>query len=322
MSAFSRCQTLFMPSTRSRSSATSLTTATRRRALASSFSLLRACSSMASAIRRRSSWSMGSGSESISIFNRLAASSTRSMALSGSCRAEMYRSERRAAATRAASRMRIPWWISYRSFNPRKMATVSVTDGSPTNTGWNRRSRALSFSTRLRYSSSVVAPMQRSSPRARAGFSMFAASMAPSAPPAPTRVCSSSMNRMTPPAAAAISFSTAFSRSSNSPRNFVPAMSAPRSRARIFLSFSDSGTSPAAIRCAIPSATAVLPTPGSPISTGLFLVRRDSTCIDRRISSSRPITGSSFPARADSVRSRVYLAKASYFPSASRSVTR
>ena len=36
---------------------------------------------------------------------------------------------------------------------------------------------------------------------------------------------------------------------------------------------------------------AVLPTPGSPMSTGLFLVRRLSTCMTRRISSSRPITG-------------------------------
>ena len=43
---------------------------------------------------------------------------------------------------------------------------------------------------------------------------------------------------------------------------------------------------------------AVLPTPGSPISTGLFLVRRESTCMTRRISSSRPMTGSSFPFRA------------------------
>ena len=43
---------------------------------------------------------------------------------------------------------------------------------------------------------------------------------------------------------------------------------------------------------------AVLPTPGSPISTGLFFVRRESTWMMRRISSSRPITGSIFPARA------------------------
>jgi len=44
---------------------------------------------------------------------------------------------------------------------------------------------------------------------------------------------------------------------------------------------------------------AVLPTPGSPISTGLFLVRRDSTCMTRSISFSRPITGSSFCSRAE-----------------------
>ena len=73
---------------------------------------------------------------------------------------------------------------------------MSSTDGSPTNTGWKRRSSAASFSMCLRYSSSVVAPMQRSSPRASAGFSMLAASTAPSAAPAPTSVCSSSMNRM------------------------------------------------------------------------------------------------------------------------------
>ena len=41
------------------------------------------------------------------------------------------------------------------------------------------------------------------------------------------------------------------------------------------LSFSPSGTSPRTMRCASPSTIAVLPTPGSPISTGLFLVRRD-----------------------------------------------
>ena len=63
------------------------------------------------------------------------------------------------------------------------MAIVSSTDGSPTKTGWKRRSRAASFSTYLRYSSSVVAPMQRSSPRARAGLSRLAASLPPSARP-------------------------------------------------------------------------------------------------------------------------------------------
>ena len=151
---------------------------------------------------------------------------------------------------------------------------MSSTDGSPTMTGWKRRSSAASFSMCLRYSSSVVAPTARSSPRASIGLSRLAASTAPSAAPAPTIVCSSSMNRMTWPSASAISFRTAFSRSSNSPRYFEPAISAPMSSATTRRSRSDSGTSPATIRWARPSTIAVLPTPGSPIRTGLFLVRR------------------------------------------------
>ena len=66
---------------------------------------------------------------------------------------------------------------------------------------------------------------------------------------------------------------------------------------------------------------AVLPTPGSPISTGLFLVRRCRIWIDRRISSSRPITGSSLPCSARSVRSIVYFFSASRWPSASAEST-
>ena len=58
-----------------------------------------------------------------------------------------------------------------------------------------------------------------------------------------------------------------------------------------------SGTSPSTMRRARPSTIAVLPTPGSPMSTGLFFVRRDSTWMTRRISSSRPMTGSILPAR-------------------------
>ncbi len=154
------------------------------------------------------------------------------------------------------------------------------------------------------YSLSVVAPTQRSSPRASIGFSMFEASIEPSAAPAPTTVCSSSMNSMTSPCASVTSLSTAFSRSSNSPRYLAPAISAPRSSAITRLFLSDSGTSPFTMRCASPSTIAVLPTPGSPIRTGLFLVRRERTWITRRISSSRPITGSSLPLRAISVRSR------------------
>ena len=46
----------------------------------------------------------------------------------------------------------------------------------------------------------------------------------------------------------------------------------------------------------------VFPTPGSPIRTGLFFVRRDKICMTRSISFSRPMTGSSLPSRADWVR--------------------
>ena len=191
------------------------------------------------------------------------------------------------------------------------MPTVSSTDGSPTSTCWKRRSSAASFSMCWRYSSSVVAPTMRSSPRASIGLIMLPASMAPSpVAPAPTIVCSSSMNVTTWPADSVISLRTAFSRSSNSPRNFAPATIDPRSRATTRLPRSDSGTSPATIRWARPSTMAVLPTPGSPISTGLFLVRRDSTCTTRRISASRPMTGSSSPLRARSVRSRPYFSSA------------
>ncbi len=181
---------------------------------------------------------------------------------------------------------------------------MSATVGSPTYTGWNRRSSAGSFSMRLRYSSSVVAPTARSSPRASIGLSMLPASIAPSAAPAPTIVWSSSMNTMIWPLASAISLSTAFSRSSNSPRYLEPATIALRSSATRRRSLRLSGTSPETIRWARPSTIAVLPTPGSPISTGLFLVRRLNTWTTRRISSSRPITGSSLPWAAASVRSR------------------
>ena len=115
---------------------------------------------------------------------------------------------------------------------------MSSTVGSSTRIGWKRRSSAASFSMCLRYSSSVVAPIVWSSPRASIGLSRFEASIAPSAAPAPTTVWSSSMNRTTWPSASLISLRTAFRRSSNSPRYFAPAMSAPRSSETTRLSLS------------------------------------------------------------------------------------
>ena len=67
---------------------------------------------------------------------------------------------------------------------------------------------------------------------------------------------------------------------------------------------------------------AVLPTPGSPIRTGLFLVRRLSTWMTRRISSSRPMTGSILPSAARAVRSWPYFSSAANFSSGFWSVTR
>ena len=200
---------------------------------------------------------------------------------------------------------------------------VSSTVGSPMKTCWKRRSRAGSFSIRSRYSSRVVAPIMCSSPRASIGLSMLPASIAESPPaPAPTTVCSSSMNVMIWPAASLISSSTAFSRSSNSPRYFAPASIAARSSDSSRRPLSESGTSPSTIRWARPSTTAVLPTPGSPMSTGLFLVRRLSTWITRRISASRPMTGSSRPSSAACVRSTENFSRDSYVDSAPALVTR
>jgi hypothetical protein len=187
---------------------------------------------------------------------------------------------------------------------------VSSTLGSPTNTFWKRRSSAASFSMYLRYSSSVVAPTQCNSPRASAGFSMLPASIEPSPLPAPTMVCNSSMNRITWPSCLARSLSTPFRRSSNSPRNFAPAIRAPMSSDSTRLPRRPSGTSSWMMRWANPSTMAVLPTPGSPINTGLFFVRRCSTCTTRRISSSRPMTGSSLPDAARAVRSMQYFSSA------------
>ena len=145
--------------------------------------------------------------------------------------------------------------------------------------------------------------MQCSSPLASIGFSIFPASIAPSVLPAPTIVCSSSINKIICPSDFLTSSNTAFKRSSNSPRYFAPARSAPRSSANSFLSFNPSGTSPRTIRCASPSTTAVLPTPGSPIKTGLFFVFLERIRITFRISESLPITGSNFWFLARSTRS-------------------
>ena len=88
------------------------------------------------------------------------------------------------------------WCFSSIDAMPRIIIMALVGLGSSTTTVWNRRVRAGSFSMCFLYSAQVVAPMVRSVPRARAGFSRLAASPVPAAPPAPTSVWVSSMNMM------------------------------------------------------------------------------------------------------------------------------
>ena len=105
------------------------------------------------------------------------------------------------------------------------------------------------------------------------------------------------------------SFKTFFKRSSNSPRYFAPATKLAISSSHIVLFFKLLGTSPLTILRASPSTIAVLPTPGSPIKTGLFLVLRDKILVILRISSSLPITGSILPFLTSSMILRPYFSK-------------
>jgi len=83
IASFSFCHSSFIASRFAVTSASSFSSFPRRSLLASSSSLERDCFSMASCMIFRSAWSSSTGWLSISILRRLAASSTRSMALSG-----------------------------------------------------------------------------------------------------------------------------------------------------------------------------------------------------------------------------------------------
>ena len=90
--------------------------------------------------------------------------------------------------------------------------------------------------------------------------------------PAPTIVWISSIKRTISLSDFSTSSMTDLSRSSNSP-DISPRQSWPEVEGQNFLT-ERVRTSPLMIRIAIPSTIAVLPTPGSPIRTGLFLLRR------------------------------------------------
>ena len=152
------------------------------------------------------------------------------------------------------------------------------------------------------YSSRVVAPTHCISPLASAGLNILLASREPVAPPAPTIVCISSIKRMMSLFFSS-SFIRAFIRSSNCPRYLVPATRLAKSKVTTRLSYKIRDTLRCTMRSARPSAMADLPTPGSPISKGLFFLRLLRICDTRCISASRPTTGSNFPKSAISVRS-------------------
>ena len=100
------------------------------------------------------------------------------------------------------------------------------------------------------------------------------------------------------------SFTMAESRSSKAPRYSVPPSRAPTLSSTMRLPPSTAASLPWAPRMASASAIAVLPTPASPTSTGLFFVLRARVWITSRISRLRPMTGPRSPFAARAVRSR------------------
>ena len=89
MAAFSRCHSAVIASRRSRSSASSRSMTSRRATPDSSDSFSSAWCSISSCMMRRWTSSISVGTESISMRRREAASSIRSMALSGRKRSAM-----------------------------------------------------------------------------------------------------------------------------------------------------------------------------------------------------------------------------------------
>ena len=176
-------------------------------------------------------------------------------------------------------------------------------DGSSTAIFCRRRCSARSFSMCLN-SSKVVEPMRRISPLGQDRLHQVREvhGAAGGGAGADHRVqLVDEQDRLR--AAASSAAISALKRSSKSPRKRVPASSAPRVEGE------DLGVleqlrarRPASRRCARPSTSAVLPTPASPTKTGLFLRRRQSTSSARCSSATRPISGSSWPSRARSVR--------------------
>ena len=145
------------------------------------------------AMRCRQSSNCGGGALWLTA-TRAQAVSSNATALSGNCRAGIYRCDSFTAALTASSSSSTRWCFSSGDTVLRSISNALSSSGSWICTVWKRRVSAGSFSIYFLYSAQVVAPMVRNCPRASAGFSRFAASPVPCWPPAPIRVWISSIN--------------------------------------------------------------------------------------------------------------------------------
>ena len=230
------------------------------------------------------------------------ASSMTSMALSGRWRSLMNLADNSAAACSAPTAYLTLWCSSKRVFRPFKISTVCSTEGSTTSTFWKRRDSAASFSKMPRYSVKVVAPMHFICTAAERGLQQVAG----------------------------VERATAGSAGADQRVDLVDE----QDRVRLVLQLLQHALQPLLEVAAVlgagqqrahvqrihrrigqdfrhvllgdapgqPSAMAVLPTPASPTSSGLFLRRRHSTWITRSTSCSRPISGSILPSRRQLVQ--------------------
>ena len=148
-----------------------------------------------------------------------------------------------------------------------RMVRVVSGVGSSTRTGWNRRSRAASFSDHPTVLLLGGGADELEPARARAGLRRLAASMAPSALPAPDEGVELVQEEDHIPCPGHLG-QDVFHPVFKLPRYLVPAITEGRLRDRRRFCRRASGTCPWAIRWARASTTAVLPTPGSPGGRG------------------------------------------------------
>ena len=240
------------------------------------------------------------------------ASSNASIALSGRNLSVIYLLVSLTQAEIASSVYSTLWCSSYLILILFKISTVSSSLVGSIIIFWNLLSKAPSFSIEVLYSSNVVAPIHCTSPLARAGLNIFDASKLPVAPPAPTIVWISSINRIIS-LFFSNSFITAFILSSNWPLYLVPATKLAKSSEIIRLLNKTLDTFFWVILNAKPSAIADLPTPGSPIKRGLFFFLLLSICETLCISSFLPTIGSKTPFSAIKVKSFPKLSKTGVF---------